>query len=383
MRRAIWMALAFMGTAPLVVLAQQNAGGQGAGSTLAPPAASPSGTSSVQRGQDTAGTDVPGAPGQQSAGSLGTATGEPATGGSGTAGTGTQGGSVTQSTGNPVGLDSVPLQRTGPQGDQGLTGSGTGTGGGGVAGSGPTYQGTSQEEPPSATPPVNVGTQVGPEPNERAGTAGTGTVGAGGAGTGTGNRGTGGTGSGGTGVSGGGTGGQAAQAPVPKDPEAMRREILNLRQRVARLESEVDSLRGTGGGGTAGTGDTGTTDTSNVQVRGPVTLAITTFDGRVVDVTRRHIDIVDTSDGSFYRLSLNDRTKAFVGPQLNRIPVEQLSEGMPVRTSFAFISTGEQQALNIVAQPQRPQQQRQQGQQQRQERMGPGQRMPVPPGPSR
>lgn len=324
MRRAVWMALAFMGTAPLVALAQQNAGGQGAGPGTPPPAASPSGAASIERGQDTAGTDLPGAPGQQSAGSTGTATGEPATGGAGT------------------------------------------------AGAGPTYHGTTVEEPPSATPPVDVGTQVGPEPNERVGTAGTGARGAGGSGT--------------------GGGGQAAaqQAPVPRSPEAMQRELLNLRQRVARLESEVDSLRGTGGGGTAGTGTTGTPSTAGVQVQGPVTLAITTFDGRVVDVTPRHIDIVDTSDGSFYRLAINDRTKAFVGPRLNRIPVQRLSEGTPVRTSFAFTSTGDQQALNIVAQPQRPQQQqqgsqqRQQGrQQQRQERRGPEQQMSVPPGPSR
>lgn len=357
MRRAIWMALAFMGTAPLVALAQQqNAGGQGTEPGLAPPAASPSGAASVQRGQDTAGTDLPGAPGQASAGNTGTATGEPATGGAGTAGTGPQGSVVTPSTGLPAGLDSVPLQRTGPRGEQGTTGGTTGTGGSGVAGAGPTYQGTSQEEPPAATPPVNVGT-------------GTGGTGAGGAGVG-------------AGASGGGQ--AAAQAPVPRDPEAMRREILNLRQRVARLESEVDALRGTGGGGTAGTGGSGTTATSNVRVKGPVTLAITTFDGRVVDVTRRHIDIVDTSDGSFYRLSLNDQTKAFVGPRLDRVPVERLSEGTPVRTSFAFISTGEQRALNIVAQPQRSQQgqrgQRQQGQQQ--QRQGPGQQA-VPPSPSR
>lgn len=331
MRRAIWMALAFMGTAPLVALAQQqNAGEQAGEPDLAPPAASPSGTSSVQRGQDTAGMGGPGAPGQQPAGSVGTGTGEPATGGSGAVGTDTQGEPVTRDTGKPVGLDSVPLQRSGPQGDQGLTGSGTGTGGSGAAGGGATYQGTSQEEPPSATPPVDVG-------NPKTGTAGTGTGGTGGGST----------------VGGGGT----ARAPLPRDPESMRRELLNLRQRVSRLENELDALRGTGGGGTAGTGDTGTTDTSNVQVQGPVTLAITTFDGRVVDVTRRHIDIVDTSDGSFYRLSLNDRTKAFVGPQLDRIPVQQLSEGTTVRTSFALISTGDQQALNIVAQPQRPQQQ--------------------------
>ena len=160
----------------------------------------------------------------------------------------------------------------------------------------------------------------------------------------------------------------------------MRREVLSLRQRVSRLESELEALRGTGGGGTAGTEDTGTTDTSKVQVQGPVTLAITTFDGRVVDVKRRHIDIVDTSDGSFYRLSLNDQTKAFVGPRLNRIPVQQLSEGMPVRTSFAFTSTGEQRALNIVARPQR----QGQGQgQQGQERTGPGQQGAMPPPPSR
>jgi hypothetical protein len=374
MRRAIWMALAFMGTAPLVALAQQNMGAPGPATP--PPAASPSGTGSVQRGQDTAGTDVPGAPGQQSAGSIGTATGEPGTGGAGTQGTGTQGGTATQSTGSPVGLDSVPLQRTGPQGEQGLTGGAGATGGGGAAGAGPTYQGTSVEEPPSAAPPLDVGTRVGPEPGERGGTSGTGTVGAG----------TGGTGAGGAGVSGGGQ--AAVQAPLPSSPEAMQRELLTLRQRVARLESELAALRGTGGGGTGGAGDTGTTDTANIEVRGPVTLALTTFDGRVVDVTPRHIDIVDTSDGSFYRLALSDQTKAFVGPQLNRIPVQQLSEGTPVRTSFAFISTGEQRALNIVAQPQRPRQERQRSQQERrQERRGPGQRMAVPPatppGPSR
>jgi hypothetical protein len=258
--------------------------------------------------------DVPGAPGQQAVGRFGT-----------------QGGTATQSTGNPAGLDGVPLQRTGPQGEQGLTGSGTGTGGGGAAGGGASYQGTSQEEPPSATPPVGAGTQPA----------------------------------------------------LPRDPEAMRRELLDLRQRVSRLEGELEALRGTGGGGSAGTGATGgTTGSSNVQVQGPVTLAITTFDGRVVGVTPRHIDIVDTSDGSFYRLGINKQTKAFVGPRLDRIPVKQLTEGTPVRTSFALISTGDEQALNIVARPQRPQEQQQGPQQQRQEQRGPGQRMAVPP-PSR
>jgi hypothetical protein len=160
----------------------------------------------------------------------------------------------------------------------------------------------------------------------------------------------------------------------------MQRELTLLRQRVTRLEAEVGALRGTGGAGTGG--GTGTGGTADVQVQGPVTVATAVFDGRVVDVTRKHIDIVDISDGSFYRLTIDGQTQVFVGPDLKRIPVEQLSEGTPVRTSFALIS-GVEHARNIVTQPQRPQQRRleqqQRQQQQRQERMGPGQRMVVPP----
>ncbi|AKI98451.1 hypothetical protein ATI61_12114 [Archangium gephyra] len=366
MRRAIWMALAFMGTAPLVALAQQNTG--------AAPAASPSGAASIDRGQDTTATQAPGSPGQQSAGSIGTAQGQPATGGS--------------------------------AGTQGTTGQTDGTGGGGGAGGaagmggggGPTYRGTTEEAPPSASPPVDVGTRVGPEPGEQAGGAGTGSVGTGTGGGGTGGGDTGGTGSvsgggtgtGGTGVSGGGTG--TGRGGGVGGQEAMQRELTTLRQRVSRLEAEVGALRGTGGGGTGGGGtggatpgvDTGTPgpDPEDMEVKGPVTVATAVFDGRVVDITRKHIDIVDTSDGTFYRLTVDDQTRAFVGPDLKRIPVDQLSEGTQVRTSFALIS-GVEHARNIVTQPQRAQQQRQGQQQglrqQRQERMGPGQRMAVPP----
>jgi hypothetical protein len=182
------------------------------------------------------------------------------------------------------------------------------------------------------------------------------------------------------------------QAPVPMGSDAMQRELTTLRQRVAQLESEVGTLRGTGGGGTGGgaTGgatpgvDTGTPgpDPEDMELQGPVAVASAVFDGRVVNITRKHIDIVDISDGTFYRLTVNDQTRAFVGPDLERIPVDQLSEGTPVRTSFALIG-GEEHALNIVTQPQRAQQRQQERQQrqqqQRQERMGPGQRMVVPP----
>jgi hypothetical protein len=128
----------------------------------------------------------------------------------------------------------------------------------------------------------------------------------------------------------------------------MARELASLRERVALLERQVNDLRGTGGGG--GTGGTGDTDTANVRAEGPVTVATAVFDGRVVDVQPKHIDIVDTSDGTFYRLTIDGQTRAFVGPELNRIPVERLSEGAPVRASFALIS-GEEHARNIVAQP--------------------------------
>lgn len=322
---------------------------------------------------------APGSPGQQSAGAIGTAQGQPATGG----GAGTQG----------------------TTGQGGGTGGGLGGGGGagtGMAGDGTTYRGSTEETPP-ASPPMDVGTRVGPEPGEQAGGGGTGTVGTGGGGTGGTGTGGGGTGTGGTGVSGGGGGGagsgggsvggdQSAMQQGPVGSEAMQRELTTLRQRVSRLEAEVGTLRGTGGGGTAGGGtggatpgvDTGTPgpDPEDMEIQGPVTVATAVFDGRVVDITRQHIDIVDVSDGTFYRLTVNDQTRAFVGPDLKRIPVGQLSEGTQVRTSFALVG-GEEHALNIVTQPQRAQQRRQEQQQrqqqQRQERMGPGQRMVNPP----
>ncbi|MFY0527541.1 hypothetical protein ACN28I_31840 [Archangium gephyra] len=355
MRRAIWMALAFMGTAPLVALAQQNTG--------AAPAASPSGAAGIDRGQDTTAQQAPGSPGQQSAGAIGTAQGQPATGGGGVHGTGDAQGGGAGGTGGTGGVEA-------------------GTGGGGTTG--PTYRGTTQEIAP-ASPPIDVGTRVGPEPGEQAGGAGTGT-GGGTGGTGTGTGGDVGTGvGGGTGTQGGG-GGQSAMQQAPGGSEAMQRELTTLRQRVSRLEAELGALRGTGGGGTGGATpgvDTGTPgpDPEDMEVQGPVAVASAVFDGRVVNNTRKHIDIVDTSDGTFYRLTVDDQTRAFVGPDLKRIPVEQLSEGTPVRTSFALIS-GEERARYIVTQPQRSQQQqseRQQRQQQRQERMGPGQRMVVPP----
>ena len=370
MRRAIWMALAFMGTAPLMVLAQQTGGAQAPATQQ--PAASPSGTAGFQQGQDTTGAGTPGAPGQQAAGAIGTTQGEPAAGGGGTGGGGggDQGvggagtGGDVQGGGNR--LDGAPLQRPDAAGGQGLSG-GTGTGGGGGT-VGPTYRGTTETTPPAAAP-LDVGSQVGPEPGERAGTSGTGTVGAG-------------AGTGGT-----GTGGGQASAPVGQD--AMGRELSLLRERVTRLEAQVNSL-GQGGGGTGGGGDTaggtagggataggarddGDIDPEDIRLEGPVAVANVTFDGTVREVSRGRLVIVDNSDGSLYSPVIDKQTKVFKGEELNRISPRQLAEGTPVRVSLDLIG-GVEHARNIIAlEPE--QQQPRQGQGQRQ---GQGARQQAP-----
>jgi hypothetical protein len=224
---------------------------------------------------------------------------------------------------------------------------------------------------------VDVGTQIGPEPGERAGNAGTGTVGAGGGETG------------GAGQGGGGTGGggQAAAQQAPLSGDALQRELTTLRERVARLEGQVRDLgRGTGGAGTGGggTGGGGTTDTSNVRAQGPTVVATVTFDGTVRAVSSNRIQVVDREDGSVYNMRIDRGTR--VSDDGKAINPRELTEGTPVRASLAFIS-GEEHARDIVVideetQRQQQQQQRQQ-RQQRLEGMGPGQRLMQPDAPPR
>lgn len=275
MRRAIWMALA-LGTAPLVALAQQ--GGAGQTPATQQPAGSPSGTGSLQQGQDdTTGMGPAGAPGQQAAGTVGATQGQPATGGAGDQGAGEQ-----QSGQGGSGV--VPQQR-----------------------------------------PVETAGQV------------------------------------------------ATQQPT--SPEAMQRELSDLRQRVTRLERQLaDQNRGTGGAGTGGA-DTG--GTADIRVQGPVAVASVTFDGTVRAVSSNHIIVADPEDGTLYDLRIDQRTRVFDdGKPINP---RQLSEGMPVRTSFAYID-GDEHARDILVIDEEEQRLRQQQQQrQQQQRMGPGQQTVPPP----
>ncbi|MET0401430.1 MAG: hypothetical protein ABW123_03465 [Cystobacter sp.] len=116
MRGAMWMALALMGTSPLMALAQQ----QGMVTQPQQTVASPTGAASVTQGQDSVG----------STGAFGVF-------------------------GGP-GLDSVPLRSAAPASEWWLSGTG---GSGMMAPSGPTYRGTTPEIPspqPSSTASSSV-----------------------------------------------------------------------------------------------------------------------------------------------------------------------------------------------------------------------------------
>jgi hypothetical protein len=173
----------------------------------------------------------------------------------------------------------------------------------------------------------------------------------------------------------------------------MGRELSLLRERVTRLEAQVNSLGqgggGTGGGGAAAGGDTGgggataggarddgDIDPEDIRLEGPVAVANVTFDGTVREVSRGRLVIVDNSDGSLYSPVIDKQTKVFKGQDLDRISPRQLAEGTPVRVSLDLIG-GVEHARNIIALEPEQQQPRQprQGQGQRQ---GQGARQQAP-----
>ncbi len=295
MRRAIWMALAFVGTTPLVAVAQiQAAPGTQTQQQLPPQttAASPTGAATLVPAQPTL---LPGF-----------------------------------FFGVPV---EPPLAPPAPQGNYMF-----GTGGSGA--SDITYRGSS--ETPSATPPVNTGTGTG---GTAMGTGGS--MGTGGTAMGTG-------GSGGTAMGTASQGSAVGQIPV-------QNELYDLRQRVGALERELGALRGTGGAGTGVAQPVGTQPAnaqagtqpanaeSGTEVDGSTVLATAEFDGRVQGVTSKHIDIVDSTDGTVSRLLIDEDTKVTRGNK--RVKATRLSEGTPVRASFAFTREGEERALTIEALP--------------------------------
>lgn len=289
MRGAIWMALALLGT-PLAALAQQQ-GTAGQQTTTA----GPSGAASIEQGQDSV----------RAPGSFGVF-------------------------GGPAipGLGGVPMA---PQPSTGAWWEG-GTGGSGMNDSiGPTYRGTTQEMP-SASPssPYNFG---GPSSTPGASnTAGSGNSTAG---------------SSASGAASSGTQGNA-QGNIQNNTSAGQSNDASLQQRVEALEREVSTLRGTGGSGTANTQTTASSGTQADDSE-PVALVTVEFDGTVRNVTDKHIDVVDRTDGTLSRLTIDDQTRAYRGSPRKQIPLKQITEGARVQTSFAYIS-GVEHARDIVVQ---------------------------------
>lgn len=306
------MALA-LGTAPLVALAQQNTGAQA-------PAGSPSGTTSIERGQDTNALDAPGAPGQQSAGTVGTAQGQPATGG-----------------GEPFG----------GTGGAGMTGGQTGTGAAGAT-SGPTYRGTGNDTPDTPS--------------------GTGT---GGAGQG------GGTGGGQAAAQQTPLSGEAMQ----RELTTLRERVARLEAQVRDLGRGTGGA-GTGGGETGGGG--GTTDTSNVRAQGPTVVATVTFEGTVRAVSSKRIQVVDREDGSVYNMRIDRGTRVSDdGKVINPRQLSE-GTPVRASLAFIAGEEHARDIVVIDEETQRlRQEQQRRQQQQRLEGMGPGQRLMQPEAPPR
>ena len=97
-------------------------------------------------------------------------------------------------------------------------------------------------------------------------------------------------------------------------------------------------------------GAAGTAETAAPRDSTPVPLATVEFDGTVRDVSSKHIDVVDRTDGTVSRLAIDKETRVFKGSPRKQIAVKRLTEGTRVRTSFAYIS-GAEHARDIVVQP--------------------------------
>ncbi|XXF78597.1 hypothetical protein P2318_02230 [Myxococcaceae bacterium GXIMD 01537] len=130
--------------------------------------------------------------------------------------------------------------------------------------------------------------------------------------------------------------GTAAQrAPTPAE---VQQEVAQLRAEVARLQKELADMRRTEGTGGSG----GAADTEDVAV------ASVEFVGRVQDVSRRRVNVVDRESGDTYVLLVDEDTRALRGGR--RIPVRSLREGSTVRASYDLVS-GEAVATRIQEMP--------------------------------
>jgi hypothetical protein len=116
-------------------------------------------------------------------------------------------------------------------------------------------------------------------------------------------------------------------------PDAARAEIARLQAEVNRLRGELDNARevrqGGDQGGT-GTGGSGAADMEQMAVASAI------FEGRVSNVSKKAVEVIDRETGETYVLRVTEDTQAKRGNR--RIPVTRISEGSQVRASFDLIA---------------------------------------------
>jgi hypothetical protein len=128
-------------------------------------------------------------------------------------------------------------------------------------------------------------------------------------------------------------GGAASVAPAVLTPDAAQAEIARLQAEVQRLRGELDNarqVRGNADQANTGTGGSGAADMEQMPV------ASATFEGRVSNVSKKAVEVIDRETGETYVLRVTRDTEAKRGKR--RIPVTRISEGSQVRASFELVA---------------------------------------------
>ncbi len=122
-------------------------------------------------------------------------------------------------------------------------------------------------------------------------------------------------------------------AEVHAQVERLRAEVQRLREEFESARPQRQAQRPTGTGGSG-----------EEEEEEPIAVASAVFTGRVSDVSREAVHVVDDETGATYVLHVTEDTRARRGER--RIPVRRIREGSEVRASFELIS-GETYATEL------------------------------------
>jgi hypothetical protein len=124
---------------------------------------------------------------------------------------------------------------------------------------------------------------------------------------------------------------EAREGPASEDPEV---ELARLRAEVDRLRAELNEAKGVRSSGRQEETGTGGSGAQAEQQAQPVASAI--LEGRVKNVSKGVIEVIDRETGEPYLLRVTEDTRARSGNR--RIQVTRIREGSEVRASFDLIS---------------------------------------------